>query len=288
VCPACGADAARSLGAKHGWPVLACRACGSIHVGGHASRRPELEVQYEGYHSGEEPVAPVVTASLERVVAACAPFRRLGRWLDLGFGQGELLAVAERSGWACFGTELARPALARAERRGWVVAAEAEGDARFPVGGFDVVSMLELIEHVPEPRRLLDAAARWLRPGGRLYLTTPNAASLNFRVLGLAWSVVVPPEHLTLWTRRGLRRALGEAGFGRARLRTEGLNPFEMLRRLRSTPPAGAPVHRDREAQRLATALGRSPLRRGLKWGVNQALSALGLGDTLKAWAVRA
>jgi transposase len=74
--------------------------------------------------------------------------------------------------------------------------------------------VVELIEHVFLPRLFLTSAFRWLRPGGLLYVTTPNVSSLNYRALGIEWSIVAPPDHLTLWTRRGLGWALRDAGFG--------------------------------------------------------------------------
>src|SRR5262249_37504478 len=151
---------------------------------------------------------PVVAASLERLADSLASSRRTGRWLDVGYGEGALLEVAGRRGWQCYGTEVAPQALRHGAARGWVVSAAPEADPRFPPAGFDAVSMIGGLEHVPTPERVLGPAAHGLRPGGALSLTPPNGDSLNRRLLGLDWSVVAPPEHLTLWTARGLCHAL--------------------------------------------------------------------------------
>lgn len=50
-------------------------------------------------------------------------------------------------------------------------------------GTFDIVVSMDVIEHVPEPAPWLDEAARVLRPGGVLFLTTPNYASLSLKLL---------------------------------------------------------------------------------------------------------
>jgi 2-polyprenyl-3-methyl-5-hydroxy-6-metoxy-1,4-benzoquinol methylase len=247
---------------------------------------------YAEHYASEATTPPTIVASLERVVSACAPYRTTRRWLDVGCGRGDLLEIAQRHGFTCYGTEVAASTLENGAARGWIVGRDPDRDERFPAQGFDVVTMIEVLERVPEPRHLLDGAARWLRPGGLLYLTTPNAGSLNRRLLGLEWSIVLPPEHLTLWTARALERALSSTGFAKIRLRTEGLNPSEIVARARGTlrrPSAAAPppVDRNEAGRQLSAAMSASPLRRAVKTGINHCLSGLRLGDTLKAWAVR-
>jgi SAM-dependent methyltransferase len=168
------------------------------------------------------------------------------------------------------------------------VTSDPGGDVRFQDAAFDVVTMIELLEHVQEPTRFLAHAAQWLRPGGLLYITTPNAGSLNCRVLGLSWSTVSPPEHLVLWTVGALRRALAPAGFVPFRVRTEGCNPSEILVRLRPSRSRAGPVDRNQTALALSEAFSRSRLRRAMKAVLNSGLSASRLGDTIKVWAVRA
>jgi SAM-dependent methyltransferase len=225
--------------------------------------------------------------SLERLVDSAERFRKTGRWLDVGYGGGELLAIAERHGWRCHGIEVSGQALDYGRGRGWAVTPNPSRDPRFEPAAFDVVSMIELLEHVPVPAQVLRDAAGWLRPGGFLYITTPNAASLNGRILGLDWSVVSPPEHIVLWTARALRQALDTSGFRVLRIRTEGLNPSELFARLRRRRGAVALVDRNQSAIALSETLSRGPLRRAVKRAVNAGLSALRLGDTLKVWAVR-
>jgi SAM-dependent methyltransferase len=168
-----------------------------------------------------------------------------------------------------------------------VVAADASDDARFPAGGFDVVTMIELIEHVAAPEVFLQSAARWLRPGGVLYLTTPNANSINRHVLGLTWSIISPPEHVTIWSARGMRRALVRAGFVPRRVRTEGLNPSELRARVCPRRPGAPRLSRNEAAFALNEVFSSSPCRRRLKAAINGGLSLLGVGDSLKVWAIR-
>jgi 2-polyprenyl-3-methyl-5-hydroxy-6-metoxy-1,4-benzoquinol methylase len=243
---------------------------------------------YEHYHDAARyTLAPIVEASLERVVSLAERSRLAGRWLDFGYGEGGLLEVVQRRGWACYGVEISRSMLDYGASKGWAVTSDPRGDPRFADATFDVVTMIEVLEHVADPGCLLRDAARWLRPGGLLYVTTPNARGLNCRILGQAWSVVCPPQHLVLWTPRALRVALARAGFKTSRLRAEGLNPAEILAWVRGGRSAAESVNRYESGLALSAALERSRVRRIAKAVVNRGLSTLGLGDTLKVWASR-
>lgn len=267
-----------------------CARCGVIYVNDRVDCG-ELGELYDHYYDRAQFETPtVVVAAYERLLRSCEPYRRTGRWLDVGYGEGGLLKMAETGGWNCYGSEVSPAALAYGAECGWTVSAEAENDARFPAQGFDVVSMVEFIEHVPAPERWLRAAACWLRPGGLLYVTTPNAASLNRRLLGVEWSIFCPPEHLTIWTARGLSAALIKTGFQPQRIRAEGFNPCEIIARWanwRAQRDEAVAVDRNQTALALNTALSGTRWRRAVKAGVNQCLSALQIGDGLKVWAVR-
>jgi SAM-dependent methyltransferase len=214
-------------------------------------------------------------------------FRTTNRWLDCGYGEGGLLAIAEQRGWNCYGIEVSPVVLEYGRERGWVVASEPAGDLGFTRGGFDVVTMIEFLEHVANPGDFLNDAARWLRSGGLLYLTTPNVRSLNARILRLSWSVVSPPEHLVLWTVPALLSVLTKAGFQVLRVRSEGFNPSETLGTVQRWRGVEAPVDRNRSAAAMSEALARTTMSRALKNSINRGLSVLRLGDTLKIWARR-
>lgn len=289
-CSACGGDRAIQLGEKNHYRLWKCRRCGSIYTKSWAGEKgPEsddIQDLYEHYYDRARfETHPVAAASYDRLVRSFERYRSSGRWLDVGYGEGGLLEVAAQHGWACYGLEVSPSALQYAERRGWLVATDIEDDARFPRRGFDVVTMMECLEHVTDPRHFLVNAARLLRPGGLLHLTTPNARSLNYRLLGLNWSVVSPPEHLTLWTVQALRDAVRALGFLHPSIRAVGFNPFDLRSRLLPGSRKEAGGGRTDTAFALNTAFSRNALRRMAKDLINSGLSLSGTGDTLKLWA---
>jgi 2-polyprenyl-3-methyl-5-hydroxy-6-metoxy-1,4-benzoquinol methylase len=284
-CPAC-AGRGQSWATKGGHELRRCLGCSSIYVD------PPDDVGssefYQHYHDRATFEAPHhVAAALERIARVAEPFRQTRRWLDMGYGEGTLLEVVAGRGWSCHGTEVSPRVLEHGRGQGWVVAQGTDDAALFPPASFDVVTMVELVEHVPAPTRFLADAARLLRPGGLLYITTPNANSLNRRHLGHSWSVVCPPEHLTLWSPRGLSLAVRRAGFRIESLRAEGLNPAEIVSSFRRSGGTAPPIDRNQAALALGAAMAASRPRRAAKAAINRVLSLLGLGDTLKLTAVR-
>lgn len=287
ACTACRASRLRAFGYKSGYALSICEKCGTVFtaVRDHNEAVGELYDHY--YDHAQFVMPPLAAASLERVVRSSERFRSVNHWLDVGYGEGGLLSIAERHGWACYGTEISPRALQYGNQRGWTVTTNPEDDPRFPGAGFDVVTMIEFLEHSRSPYESLQATARWLRPGGLLYITTPHVNSLNRRILGLDWSIFSPPEHVTIWSARGLRHSLTKAGFNVQRVRTEGFNPCEIIARFRARNETARPVDRNAAAFALNNAFSSGPLRRAVKAGINRCLSVFQTGDTLKVWAIR-
>ena len=132
---------------------------------------------------------------------------RVERALDVGCGDGHL--TAELDAARLTAADVSAVALERARGRLPDAAlVELDPDAPFPLGdsAFDLVLCAETVEHVRDVQLLLSEMRRVLRPGGELALTTPAA-----RALGRPEDPLSP--HLRRFTRRSLRRVLGELGF---------------------------------------------------------------------------
>lgn len=76
----------------------------------------------------------------------------------------------------------------------------------------DVISCWDVIEHVDDPAAALRAMAAHLKPGGWLFLSTPDAGSLVARALGRRWHYLDPLQHINLFSRANLSRLIAAAG----------------------------------------------------------------------------
>jgi SAM-dependent methyltransferase len=175
-----------------------------------------------------------------------------GRVLDVGAGYGFFLAALEEAGYEAHGIELSPHAAAEARRRsrGTVAQQGAEETYPFPDGWFAAVTLLDVIEHLPQFPRALGECRRVLAPGGKLVVITLNAGSLARPLLGRRWAWHQDPTHVHMFSRSSLRRALVEADFAIERQTTESnfcsvgegnrfLKPLRLIGRVVHLPVLG-------------------------------------------------
>lgn len=163
-----------------------------------------------------------VWAAWPRRIALDREFRHLprvpeagGSLLDLGCGDGAFLRLARSCGWDVVGLDPDPKAVANCVKQGLKVLEG--GIERFHRDRdlFDVITMSHVVEHLHDPVGVLKACHRLLKPGGRLWIETPNVASLGHRHYGRNWRGLEPPRHLVLFNRSSLKTALSAAGFTR-------------------------------------------------------------------------
>lgn len=137
-----------------------------------------------------------------------------GRLLDLGCGQGDLLAAAQEMRlFEAVGIDLSPRRVQYARDRGLEVYLGTLDSCDLPAESFDVVVMWHVLEYIPQPRHLLEQIYRLLRPGGHLVVATPNLLHPRLRHKKALFSFLKPPGHLLYWTPKTLAAVLEKAGF---------------------------------------------------------------------------
>jgi SAM-dependent methyltransferase len=103
-----------------------------------------------------------------------------------------------------------------------------------PDGSYDVISMIEVVEHLEFPDPVFALAARLLRPGGLLLLTTGNISGPVPRMKGLDYAYVIPEVHVGYFTPRALEVVYARHGLQPIRFRYDGVVRFKVLKTLRT------------------------------------------------------
>jgi len=111
---------------------------------------------------------------------------------------------------------------------------------REPAGTYDVISMIEVVEHLPDPVAALTQVARLLKPGGLLLLTTGNLDSPVARRQGIHYRYCAPEIHVSLFGPRSLAHLYARVGLQPQSVRYAGAVQFKVLKTLRHRPVAGA------------------------------------------------
>lgn len=107
---------------------------------------------------------------------------------------------------------------------------------REPAARFDVISMVEVIEHLPSPLEPMQLVARLLKPGGLLLLTTGNLESPVARRRGIQYRYCAPEIHVSLFNPRCLSQLYRQVGLAPLQVRYHGAVKFKVLKTLRHQP----------------------------------------------------
>ena len=133
------------------------------------------------------------------------------RILDFGAGRGAMTLALRQKGAQVVAVEpFGYECLAKLGVPTYRDLTELPREARF-----DGIVSLEVLEHLPEPRRTLLDLHRHLEPGGWLFVTTPNAAGIPAKLRGERWREAVRPGHVLFFTPLTLKSLLLETGFRR-------------------------------------------------------------------------
>ena len=220
---------------KGGYTLVRCAACTTLHV----SPIPSddfLAAHYQageyfegdssqGYRSYADMRKALVPHFKRRIEQLEAELPSRGSLLDYGCAAGYFLEAARQNGWQISGVELADAMARQAERSLGIPIAHTL--AELPEARFDVVTLWEVIEHLPRPVEVMRQLLERLRPGGALMLSTPNTGHWQAVNEPEAWVSYRPPSHLLYFTRSTLTEALQRAGFESIRVR--GVSPLPWL-----------------------------------------------------------
>jgi len=133
--------------------------------------------------------------------------------LDIGCGNGDFLARAREAGWDVVGIDPDPKAVAVAQQRDFDVSVGSIESLTGESSCFDVITLSHVLEHVHEPRRVIQSIHRLLKPGGIIYIDTPNIESKGAKFWGKNWRGLETPRHLVLFSLAGLVDLLKTSGF---------------------------------------------------------------------------
>jgi SAM-dependent methyltransferase len=218
-CPGCGrlTDHARLYSVAH-CTILRCAACGLGRTEAPAfePERYYTDDYFTGQHADGYADYRGAEAVLRREFARTLDFIRArrdgGRLLEVGCAYGFFLQEAKPF-FDAVGIELAADAAAHARGSGLNVLTGVADEATLQrLGSFDVIVMLDVIEHLPDPLDMLHLLGRHLAPGGIIVITTGDFGSLVARLAGKHWRLMTPPQHLWFFTPDSLSRIARSAG----------------------------------------------------------------------------
>ena len=229
-CQVCGSERRTQKFEDGPYKLYTCSECGLVYVSPRLQGAALLDVYNEQYWKSDNPkergYADYASESKlylktyrkrMKLVSEWLPTN--GRILDVGCAAGYFLRVAKEHGHDVHGVELSEPIAREAiaalgeDRVYHGFLDDCVADRSWEDHTFDLVTIWDVIEHVPDPQALLASIKRMIKPGGKLLLETQNVASRFAAKMGKAWHHYKHDEHLYHFNPQTIARLLDDCGF---------------------------------------------------------------------------
>lgn len=219
ACMICHSRDAEERFFKDGLRVVRCRNCDLTYV--HPRLKPNVLARlynediispHSYYHETRVADQKTFSQRLDLLQRTLGNKKNI-RILDIGCNIGTLLFQARQRGWECHGIDINAQVKPFFRDSGVHLRIGDVLKSSYPHNSFDLIVMNDLIEHIPDPRQLLHKAHELLKPGGVLFLVTPDGESFMARILGKHWFHLKPQEHLYYFAQSHLRRLFRETRF---------------------------------------------------------------------------
>jgi len=209
------------------------------------------------------------------------PYRKNNRLLDLGCSIGGFLMAAKIDGWQEHGIDISLSVNVAIEKglnakQGYL------GDFDYPNDYFDVITLFDVIEHINNQEKVLKQIFSLLRPGGILFIITPNFGGITSRILKSKWSAVTPDDHVYLFTQQSLADLLTNNEFEVVKNFTYDINlpEYKNIFRSRSSGDEGRQIDQMNKRKFIQGVVNNGFLQE-VRNAVNYIVCHLNIGDRL-------
>ena len=152
-------------------------------------------------------------------------YKKRGKILDVGCATGFFLELAKSRGWDVYGTDVSKFASEYAKKKSGLRNIF-YGDlkkVKFKDDMFDVITIFDVIEHLPDPKNTLKRIYNLLRKNGLIVITTPDSGSIAAKLLGRRWEEFRRArEHTYFFSKKTLSRMLRSTGFNIQKIESAG------------------------------------------------------------------
>ena len=216
-CAVCGKSSETELFHKNSFRIVKCNECGLVYVNPRLSKQDVSDLynwnlisplQY--YRENQE--GDYITFQ-ERVKEIERLYGKKGTMLDIGCNIGTFLKAAKELGWDCYGVDINKEVEEECRKIGMKFFSAPLEEIKFKEEFFDVIIMNDLIEHMHDPRELLNHAYALLKKEGLIFIVTPDVGSITAHLLSKKWHHLKPNEHLIYFSKATIKRLLEECRF---------------------------------------------------------------------------
>ncbi len=203
--------------------IVKCSSCGLVYLRTRPTKEALYQI-YQAYANDTSHMRPPTSAAeakthglrrewfVDEVISYSK--RKTGTWLDVGCGWGALLMRSRELSFSPMGIEMTRNCLDFAALQLQIPVSNSQfTDSSVGENSCEVMTMVHVLEHIPNPKETLAKILRTLVPGGIFCGIVPNIESYCSELQKENWVWLDPTHHYTHYSPATLRQKLEEAGF---------------------------------------------------------------------------
>lgn len=223
-CIVCG-DSLKPFFSKNNYLLLRCPTCALICADLDEEYRSFVRRYYQkGYFTGEqsriayddyEKDKPYIRANMRKFISFMRVYKPRGKLLDVGCALGFFVELANREGYDAYGIDPSDYATKKAKQL--VGASRIKKSILSEVSKYpktyDVVTMLDVFEHLSDPVADLKTVHTILKDDGIVVIATGDTDSAFAKILGRRWTFYNPPQHIHYFNCTNITTLLRKEGF---------------------------------------------------------------------------
>lgn len=204
---------------KNGYTIYRCPSCGLCRTDLKENYDTFLRWQYaKGYFTGDVQCGAYsdymhdkkfIVRNMQKIFKYIQRIKPTGRLLDVGCAMGYFVELALTHGYDAYGLDASRYAVSRAQKScdGRIQLATVE-TAKYKPKSFDVITLLDVFEHLQNPKKDLQVLHKLLSDDGYMIIASGDTKSVLARMLGRRWTFYIPPQHLFFFDRQTISKVL--------------------------------------------------------------------------------
>ena len=146
--------------------------------------------------------------------------------LDIGCGEGKFLLNLDKNKFIKKGIEINKDACRSCKKRSLSVLNKDFLKIEFNSEKYEVITLWHVLEHLDNPRAVLEKINRILKPNGILVISTPNIGSVGFKIGKSRWFHIDSPRHRFLYNKKSLKFLLNKEEFEIMEVKSEFYDYF--------------------------------------------------------------
>lgn len=221
-CELCNSATQLILFNLNGFQLFRCPICGVYFT--HPQPRTILKRNIEFYKTDRSNYLSAERQIYKRskeIIKRIKKYKYTGRLLEIGSSYGFFLKTAKDKGFDVYGVEISPDAVNYSLKKfGLQVFKGTFTNTLFPSSNFDVVVMIDVFEHLNNPRKEFQNVSRVLKRAGLLVIQVPNFESFMAKIAGQKWNWLLIPLHLFHFSPHSLEKFIKSQNFKIIELRT--------------------------------------------------------------------